>query len=89
MTRSLFPEFRRVTQFFTAVRLLSVYFGLASRSVFAVRDCVILESFLRFTPSHILVTREAIYERPLSTRQQTFASIAFDNLAQRSHFRRR
>ena len=40
----------RHVMFFTAVRLLSVYFGLASRSIFAVRDCVMLDSFLRFTP---------------------------------------
>ena len=63
-SRSLFLESRRVTQFFIAVRLLSVYFGLAFRSIFAVRDCVTLESFLRFTP--LLVTRDAIYERPLT-----------------------
>ena len=52
-SRSLFLEFRHVTLFFTAVRLLSVYFGLASRSMFAVRDCVTLESFF------------SIYERSL------------------------
>ena len=34
----------------TAVRVFSVYFGLTSRPIFAVRDCVTLESFLRFTP---------------------------------------
>ena len=50
-SRSLFLEFRGVTLFFTAVRLLLVNFGLASRSIFAVRDCVTLESFLRFSPS--------------------------------------
>ena len=63
-SRSRFLEFRRVTLFFTAVHLLSVYFGLASRSIFCCSDCVTLQNFLRFTP---LVTRDAIYERPLST----------------------
>ena len=67
-SRSLFLEFRRVTLVFTAVRLLSVYFGLASRSIFDVRDCVTLESFLRFTPPLPLVTHDAIYERPLIER---------------------
>ena len=61
-SRSLFLEFRRVGLPFTAVRLFSVYFGLASRPIFAVRDCVTLVSFLRLT--HPLVTRGAIYERP-------------------------
>ena len=44
----------RHVMFFTAVRLLSVYFGLASRPVLAVRDCVTLESFfdLPLPPSH-------------------------------------
>ena len=42
-----------------------MYFGLASRPMFAVRDCVTLESFLRFTPT-LLVTRDAIYERHLN-----------------------
>ena len=51
-SRSLFLEFRRVTLLFTAVRLLSVYFRLASRSIFSVRDCVI---------------RDAIYEWSLIT----------------------
>ena len=46
---SLFLEFQRVMLFFTAVRVLPVYFGLASRSIFAVRDCVTLETFLRLT----------------------------------------
>ena len=63
-SRSLFLEIRRVTLFFTVVRLLSVYFGLASRAIFAVRDCVTFEVFLRFPPSP-LVTRDAIYGRPL------------------------
>ena len=49
--RSLFLEFRRVTLCFTAARLLSVYYRLAARSSFAVRDCVTLESVLRFPPS--------------------------------------
>ena len=46
----IFPRVSARHAVFTAVRLFSVYFGLASRSLFAVRDCVTLESFLRFTP---------------------------------------
>ena len=49
-SRSLFLEFRRITLFFTAAYLFSVYFGPASRTIFGVRDCIALESFLRFTP---------------------------------------
>ena len=56
-SRSLCLDFQRVTLFFTAVRLFSVYFGLASRPIFAVRDCVTLERFLRFTPSYSRVTQ--------------------------------
>ena len=48
--RSPLLECWRATRCFD-VRLLLVYFGLASRSGFAVGDCVTLESFLRF--SHI------------------------------------
>ena len=49
-SRSPFLEFRRVTMFFTAARLLSVYFGFALRSIFAVRVCVTLESVFRDLP---------------------------------------
>ena len=46
---SRFLEFRRVTLFYCYSLLFAVYFGLAWRSIFAVHDCVTLESFLRFT----------------------------------------
>ena len=66
-SRSLFLEFRRVTRFFTAVRLFPVYFGLASRPIFAVRDCVTLESCLRFPPhpSHAWASRAGVAVRGL------------------------
>ena len=59
-----FPRVSARHAVFTAVRLFSVYFGLASRPIFDVRDCVTLESFLRFTPPPPLVTRDAICVRP-------------------------
>ena len=65
-SRSLFLEFRRVSQFFSCSLTFSVFWAIATM-FFSVHDCVKLESFLRFTPrpSPLLVTRDAIYERPL------------------------
>ena len=65
-----------------------MYFGLASHPIFAVRDCVTLESCLRFPPpsSHPtpVATRDAIYERPLTNYKRTVYMVSQQKVSQRN-----
>ena len=62
LRHSLFLEFRRVTLFFTVVRLLSVCFGVVHAVLLFASAS---RSKISFDLTRLLITRDAIYERPL------------------------